>query len=310
MSDAIINAPKPFWHDPAGPPEDLIRRPPGIMVRLAPGVDKFGPATIAQVEFAVAERYDRQYGGTARGATVVAAIDMERGGVYARSPYSNHAVPISLSMQPEKAGAPGERLGRTTMATAFNVDLGWHLELPPGRGKYCVFVWIDETVSEARVATIEPPAKRFSMPAAPAKPEKGSAVTFSPGSGAGGNKALTCEAPPEKWEKRRLNGRIVTDLLAGGAPGKEPRRTLSILVLDHLTRKVGSESVLLPEKAGPIVNFTVDVDGLVRRMPDAGRGRVFVIAHIEGNITPVMVFEPPPGSPKPPQPPTGAERRA
>ncbi|MCC6284748.1 MAG: hypothetical protein IT439_05525 [Phycisphaerales bacterium] len=290
-----LRAPEPYWQDPGGSPREILSRPPGFRVEVVPGIDQFGPAQIARMELAVADRYDRQYGGKIRGACTLAAIDLERGGVYARSLNSPHAVPLRYAMQIDAAGGPGEGLARTTMAATLNVDLGWMLELPPLRGNYAVFFWIDETLSDVKRVTVESAAKRFSMPAAPARPEAGSIVKFSAATGAAGARLLSCEPARNPWEKRHISGRIALDLLSRPLAGKDPRPVLSILVLDHITRLVGHQSILLPEKpGGNILSFTADIEALLKTMPEAGQGRVFVVAHIDAALSQALVFEAPP----------------
>lgn len=290
-----LRAPEPYWQDPGGSPREILSRPPGFRIEVVPGIDQYGAAQIARMELAVADRYDKQYGGKIRNAVTVVAIDLERGGVFARSPSSAHSVPLRHAMQVDAAGGPGEGLSRTTMAASLNIDIGWLLELPPLRGNYAVFFWIDETLSDVKRVTLESAAKRFSMPAPLARPEAGSIVKFSASTGAAGARLLSCEPAKNPWEKRQISGRIALDLLSRPLAGKDPRPVLSILALDHVTRLVGHQSIVLPEKpAGNILSFSADIEALLKTMPEAGQGRVFVVAHVDGALSQALTFEAPP----------------
>ncbi|MBX3365675.1 MAG: hypothetical protein KF866_13040 [Phycisphaeraceae bacterium] len=294
---APMPVPAAFWVDPAGTPVSVLDRTPGLHVTYHQGESKHGPTTVAYIEYAVPERHDRVYGGRARSAMNVIAIDVMNGALYANAPTSAHSVALADAMKPAAAGPPGDGLSKVTSATAVYVDIPWLTAIPPEAGQFTSFVWADEFISDVGRFALPRSASRPGVAKPVARPSAMSSVSFQAKTGATGSKLLTAQADLSDPSKRRLQGLISGELLSPDSIKNGRKPILTVVVLDYLTRQVGYESVLLPDGADrQVLAFNAAIETMIKLLPGAGNGRVFALAHLDGTVTPPIVFEPPKSS--------------
>lgn len=283
-----------FWPDPGGTPLEILDRPPGLRTVYGKGRSKHGDTTTVRIEYAVPERHDKIYGGRARSALNVVAINLLTGAVYANAPTSPHSVALADAMKPKAGGPPGEGMSRVTTAVLVNVDIPWLTAIPPDAGEFVNVVWVDEIASQPTRFSLPRSDARPGVPKTPAKPPVGAAIAFQPRTAAAGAKLLDVEPDGADPSKRLMRGMISGTLLSPDASKDGRKPIFTIVVLDMLTRQIGYESVFLPDKADQqVFSFTANLETILKTLPGAGEGRIFVIAHVDGTVSAPLAFEPP-----------------
>jgi hypothetical protein len=292
MSDTL-RIQESVWQDEGQADFDVPDGKPRLGLRVQPATDPFGDTAALSVRAAASARHEAVYGGRVGSAVEIVAIELRSGRVYARTQDHGEAVPLAAVMDPE-AGRD-VALDTVGLLTAFNVDLAWQLALPPEAGHYAVFLWLDELVSPVRVVELPFAEKRPGTPAPAARAAaREAAVTLTAASPPPEDApALFLKDISAQESGRRVRGALklgaVRERLLAGA--QQP--VLNLLVLDFLTRQVGSVDVIIPEDAPSFTAFEVDVDRILAALPDAGRGRVFAVAHVNGELSPVVTLSSP-----------------
>lgn len=99
----------------------------------------------------VSGRYVDIYGGRLEGAIQIVAVDALTGSVYARNGERGKPVPLPLAMNPAPQPPPPGVARSESAEIYFAVDLASHLNLPPRRATYTVFLWLDEMTSRPQL---------------------------------------------------------------------------------------------------------------------------------------------------------------
>ncbi len=118
----------------------------GLVQRVYASPDEGRPCLAAA--FRVPGRLAGMYGGRITGAIQIVAVDARSGEVHYREAEPRTGIPL-VPRSPEGLMLP------SAVSGSFGVDLAGHLDLPPERRRYHVFLWLDEMVSP--VAVVETP---------------------------------------------------------------------------------------------------------------------------------------------------------
>ncbi len=242
------------------------------------------------------------YGGRLHSATHVVAIERQTGRVFHRAAESAGdvlALPLVMNLNPR---APRKDVAQTLSAEFyFNLDLRAHLNLPPQRAVYSIFLWLDEMVSLIQI--VEVPAQEGARLMFTGKDDASDAPFYfrktelSPSAGIE-TIALNYQAPKisrASADSIRLYGAISPALLAANTDGQSS--AVTVLALDYRSRTLRWRSVSPPARALQMREGFFDLD--INKMFDEQQWasdikppqKVFVLAYMRQVLSRVLTID-------------------
>lgn len=150
----------PFWlgPDPHSPalPGGAFDETPALEFSVLEATGSAGPTLAIFVSARVPGPIAERYGGRLPSALHIIAQELAAPVIHHGTATPPHAAPLVAA---PSAGAD-DGATPTTVSTWINGDLGLLANLPPAGGRYRVYVWLDELVSEPQLVTVPSAAGR------------------------------------------------------------------------------------------------------------------------------------------------------
>jgi len=266
----------------------------GLDFALRPARSSEGPTVALLGAARLPGRYGDIYGGRIHGAIQMVAIDAEGGGVYHSHAERGDAVPLAAVMNPAPRPPASGVAAIQEVETYFNVDLRAQLGLPAHRGRYAVFLWLDEITSPVRMADL--PSVPPEATARPAPDASSGAIDFRKTEwtpkAAGTGIVLRLASPRQRRPGQlRVYGAVSPALLSGSP------LTLTVLALDYRSRSLKWRCVPVPRQARATREgaFDFDLAGILGESPwrDAAEApqKMFVTASLGRALSNVLVID-------------------
>lgn len=267
---------------------------PGLNFALRPARSAAGPTVALLGAARLPGRYGEVYGGRIHGAIQIVAIDTGSGVVYHNHAERAGAAPLAAVMNPApQAPARGEA-AIEEMKTYFNVDLRAQLGLPVHRGRYAVFLWLDEITSSVQLLDL--PGLPAEAAARQAPDASTPAIDFrktewTPKAAGSGIVLRLASARQRPQGQLRVYGAVSPALLSASP------LSLTVLALDYRSRSLKWRCVPLSRQARATREgaFDFDLAGILGESPwrDAATApqKMFVTASLGRALSNVLVID-------------------
>lgn len=154
-----IEIKKSPWYQAEADTPPVSQKEFTIKVNLLPARNNGRSTTALLGAYRLPGRMGDWYGSRIPGAMTIAAINQETGFVCFNHAEPSHTVPIEEVIDPDTQPDPNE-LQRVAVEGMFNFDIAKQLGIPPEKGEYVLFAWIDEITSDVQTVRFEEDKER------------------------------------------------------------------------------------------------------------------------------------------------------
>jgi hypothetical protein len=208
-------------------------------------------------------RYADVYGGRVSGAIEIVAIGVATGRVYHATAERAGAPPLAGVMHAVPAPPPKGFARAQSMEVWFNADLRGQLGLPPERGEYFVFLWLDEITSQPVRVTL--PGTNSANTATSPSFDNPIGIRWTTAAGRAPSDGISLSSIADG----RVRGEASHAIVKGA-------RFLNLFVLDYRSRAFVPRTMAAPQPFGGA--FEIDPNSIPGVAPAAGKRFVMVAA--------------------------------